>query len=272
MIRVDTKDNLLNDVAAFLGIDIGRLYLTIMDIYNESKIDYGFDYNKINQLSEDFIFTCTDKQIDEMYLCHLTRNIDCPPILFPLHTILTSKNSLSAFLKENELTFEFEDEQIKMKYKDRIIPKTEIYPEGEQEYYHRRLRNRFGFGETKDFCVNGFLFAINPETSTDGYYDQLLHGPEFLQDIDMVLSTDLCSDFRKLSKNYYALCRVPLNEVIFDGKDYINILTERTVTYLTICFDAIYDLYIDHSDRIGSNYIIRLNDIESIPVEKYIEI
>lgn len=268
MIRVDSKENLLTDVADFLEVEISRLYMKIIDIYNEAH----FDDDRITQLSREYIMECTNKKIDEIYLCHLTRNIDCPPVLFPLQTILTTVNSISSFLKDNELEFDYIDNQIRMKYKNAIIPKSVISPVGEKEYYHRRLINRFGYGETKDFCVNGFLFAINPETSTEGYYNHLMRGPEFLQDIDMLLSTDYCSVFRELSKNYFAFCRVPLNKVIFDGKDWINNLEDRTITYLTICFDAIYDLYIDHSDRICKNYMIRFNDIESVSVERYIEV
>lgn len=116
------------------------------------------------------------------------------------------------------------------------------------------------------------MFVIHPETSTDGYYHSLRQGPEFLQDIDSLLSTDICNKFREQSNNYFALCRVPLNKVIFDGRDDINAVVDRTKIYLTLCFDAIFDVFISHDDRIGKNYMIQLNDYESIPVEKYIEI
>lgn len=128
MIRVDSIENLLTDVADFLVIDISRLYLKIIDIYNEAS----FDDDKIIQLSREFITECTNKQIDYIYLCHLTRNIDYPPVLFPLQTILTTENSLSSFLEDNGLKFEYDNCEIKMKYDNNIIPRSVICPHGEK--------------------------------------------------------------------------------------------------------------------------------------------
>lgn len=272
IIRVDTKENLLIDLCYFLNIDIADLYFAISDLYEKSMCDLYFDENRFFELSSQFISERNNDILEEVYLCHLTRSIDCPTVLMPLPQLLTTDNSFTSFLNRNKLEFSYEYSKIFVRYKGVQIDEDKLSAIDRAKRYYGRLGNRFGYNILKDYCVNGFMFAINPETSTDNYYAYLKQGPELLQDLDAFLQTDLCSEFCKLSNMYFALSKVSINDVIYDENEQISDLNEKTKTYLSICFKAVYDLFVKSSDTILDNAKLRIADDKEIGVDAYIEV
>lgn len=274
IIRVDTLENLINDLCSFLRVSQIELCNKIFEMYSECQESehYYFDDEKFFDLSCDFISKNNNEKIEEVYLCHLIRSIDCPEQLYPLHEVLTTKNALSDFLSEKGFSFKTLGQKIKLVHNGREYSESELGTPLEDNNYHGHLAVRFGYGFEPDFCLNGFLFAINPQKSTDGYYYTLKRGPEILQDLDRYFGTNLSSQFYELSNYYFALMRVRLNKIIFDEKQYTRISHDRTKLFLDLCFQAIYNLlYIDKNSGI-TNPMIRLTDAESAIVETYIQI
>ena len=176
--------------------------------------DYYFDDAKFFDLSSDFISKNNDDEIEEVYLCHLIRSIDRPDKLYPLHEVLTTQNSFSDFLRQEGFCFKISDQKIHLIFDGKEYSEIELGTPVEDKNYYGHLAVRFGYDDDPDYCLNGFLFAINPERSTDGYYDLLKRGPEVLQDIDKLFDTNLSSTFYKISNYYFALIRVDLNQIM----------------------------------------------------------
>ena len=233
---------------------------------------YYFDDEKFFDLSSNFISKNNNGKIEEVYLCHLIRSIDCPEQLYPLHEVLTTKNALSDFLSEKGFSFKTLGQKIKLVHNGREYSESELGTPLEDNNYHGHLAVRFGYENEADYCLNGFLFAINPEKSTDGYYDLLKHGPEILQDLDRYFDTNLSSQFYELSNYYFALMRVQLNQIIFGKNEEQRISHDRTKLFLNYCFQAIYKLiYVDKNGGI-TNPMIRLDDFDFATVESYLKI
>lgn len=233
---------------------------------------YYFDDEKFFDLSSNFISKNNNGKIEEVYLCHLIRSIDCPEQLYPLHEVLTTKNALSDFLSEKGFSFKTLGQKIKLVHNGREYSESELGTPLEDNNYHGHLAVRFGYENEADYCLNGFLFAINPEKSTDGYYDLLKHGPEILQDLDRYFDTNLSSQFYELSNYYFALMRVQLNQIIFGKNEEQRISHDRTKLFLNYCFQAIYKLiYVDKNGEI-TNPMIRLDDFDFATVESYLKI
>ena len=274
IIRVDTLENLINDLCAFLRVSHTELCNKILEMYMEcsGSEDYYFDDAKFFDLSSDFISKNNDDEIEEVYLCHLIRSIDRPDKLYPLHEVLTTQNSFSDFLRQEGFCFKISDQKIHLIFDGKEYSEIELGTPVEDKNYYGHLAVRFGYDDDPDYCLNGFLFAINPERSTDGYYDLLKRGPEVLQDIDKLFDTNLSSTFYKISNYYFALIRVDLNQIIFDNSEDKTISCDTTKLFLDFCFQAIYKLlYVGKSGGI-TNPMIRLNDSDSATVESYIKI
>ena len=182
-------------------------------------------------------------------------------------------NSFSNFLKEHNVEFYSKNENIMMLYKGKPIPPIKLYNPDSIDNKHTRLAGRLGWCGEKDYCVNGFLFGMEPENSTDFYYQYLMDGPELLRDIDAFLHTNMCKEYRKISKYYLAFAKVPLNEVIFDDME-LNIKEDRTKQYLALCFQFLLSWYTRGSkwNRSLYNTMIRMNDYTFVNIDHYLEL
>ena len=273
VINVECADKMIEDICEYLDIVPEYLRERILDIADDSMNDKCFNDEKFRELSYSFISEYNNEQIEEIYLCHLTRSIDMPKLLMPLKELLTSDNSFSSFLKENKITFSYQDSKLIMEYNGKKISPKNIYDYSKVENEHTRLAARLGYLGEKDFCINGFLFAIEPENSTDGYYQLLMEGPELLQDIDAFLSTNLIEEYQKHSKYYFAMIRVPLSRIIFDEKKEWNNFEDKTRIFLTCCFEFLMTWYEKTECSLGLyNKMMRLDDYSSAVVDHYIEL
>lgn len=272
IINVENPVHMINDICAFLNISEDILKDSIDNFFESAKTDLWYDMEIFNKLSEQFVDMHFTEPLEKIFFCHLTRSIATPEILMPVYELLTSTNDYSEFLNENGLFFEKYNNRLSMIYKGRRVLENEIYDSNRFENNHNRLAGRLGFCGEPDYCINGFTFAINPEYSTDGYYYSLKRSPELLQDIDSFLDTNLCEEFFKISKYYFAICEVPLQKVIFDGRDDLNSCLNRTKSYLSLCFEFLASWYRHESDSILPNTMLRMDDYTKIKVDHYIEL
>lgn len=272
IIRVENTDEMISDICEYLDVVPEFLEESIIKIGNSSFDNGIFNEDLFFSQSERFIVENNSQQLDGMFLCHLTRSIDCPQVLFPLRTLLTTSNSFSSFVKENGIVFLSNDSKLQMRFHGEIVPETALYNPMSIGNKHIRLAKRLGLLGTGDFCVNGFAFAIAPDRSTDNYYQRLMRGPELLQDIDKLLSTNLSDLYCKKTKYYFALAQVPLNSVIVDANNGSSEYSFSTEKYLSRCFEFLLEWYLKDAYSLFFNPMIRMNDSSPVAVDYYIEL
>ena len=100
IIRVDTLDNLIEDVASYLGISPYKL-LDVLAQYSDRLFNLNTDCYQ-------YIAKHKKYTLEEFYLCHVAAKLDCDDHmeLLPLDKLLTTQNSFSDFLLEHGIKFE----------------------------------------------------------------------------------------------------------------------------------------------------------------------
>ena len=251
-----------------LEIDIETLHDTIGLFEMKSTKGQCFYSDIYKQECYKFIDENKRKQLEEIYVYHLGRYIAIPNELKPLPKLLTSKNSLTEYLKSRDVFFTYEDRKIWLVYKGKRVNAVEIYDEQRLEN-HCRLAKRFGYFNIADFCVNGFAFAADIEKEGNHYYSSLQIGPELLQDLDDFLETDMCNDFNKISHYYLFTIKASLDDIIFDGKEDVRNHDEKQKYYLYKCMLFLNEAYERSSSR--DNPIIRFRDDKTVKIEEYVQ-
>ena len=244
IIRVDTLDNLKEDVANYLGIACSEL-LDVLEQYSDSSFNLNADCYQ-------YIAKHKKYTLDEFYLCHVAAKLDCDDHmeLLPLDKLLTTQNSFSDFLLEHGIKFEKSQNprrKLDLFYKGKLI-----------KYGNSRIKDRF----SEDLCVNGFQFLEGIESAQN--YNQYCFAPEFLQDLDRLLGNDLLNKFQAQSQTYVALCRVPKDRIVFDTKDPDHNFEER---YIYSAMEYIWKYWKGGS---GYNPTLRTLDTDTVIVEKWI--
>ena len=131
-------------------------------------------------------------------------------VLLPLREVLTTENSFSLFLANHQIFFTENLQGIgALVYREKYI---EWWRNENDGFNPARFKNRL----TEDFCVNGFQFLYDIINSAHPDYALYARAPEFLQDLDYLLETQLVNDFRAESQTFVALCRVPKEKIVFD--------------------------------------------------------
>lgn len=264
MINVESPEQMINDICNYLNLDPERLKAKIDEIALEATIGEMIDDQKFFELSEHFVTECDITPIDEVYFCHLTRSIDTPGTLLPLSYLLTTGNSFSDFLHDCGIEFSNNDEKLEMHYEGRLITDFSSAP---------HLEYRLGHCEESDFCINGYAFAIEPEKSAHDYFFMLKNGPELLQEIDTLLDTDFSDEYKRLSRYYIAISKVPLGNIIFDQIAEFNVEDNRTQKYLALCFRFLVSWY-DMRDYQYTmfNEMLRVDDHAMMRVDHYVNL
>lgn len=272
IIRVESAEKMIEDICDFLDIVPEYLEERIKDISEaaSTKEDYSEAFLR---LSEEFVAENTSDTLDKIYFCHLARSVDTPEELLPLQKLLTTENSFSLFLKEYGVDFLLANNELLLRYKGKVITKKQMFNPIDLDNRGGHLSYRLGQIKDKDFCINGFLHTIDPEKSTDGYYQQLMYGPEILQDMDSFLEINMCNEYCKRSKYYFAIAMVPLTDVIFDEYSEQYYEDNKTSAYLAFCFKFLLDWYNCPAWSCSlSNEVLRLNDYSSVTIDHYIEL
>lgn len=265
IINIENIDQMQKDLSNILNITQEELKKTILRFDEQSRKGCIFDEDKFIELSEKFITTKKKFDITEIYICHLTRHIGEPEKLFPLQQLLTEENEFSKFLEGYDIRFNIEDNHILINHKGKEIDKKNIYDKDSYENEYARLATRLGYIGQADYCVNGFLFAIDIKNSTDIYYMYLMQGPELLQDLDDFFLTNMHEVYKTKSKYYASIIKVPLQEIIFDGRANFNVSSNKDIKYIILCFMFLQDYYINA--KVSYNEAVRLGDYESVKVD-----
>lgn len=251
IIRVDTLDNLKEDVASYLGIDYSEL-LKVLERYMSNS-----DTDKNAKKCYRYISRHKKYTLEEFYLCHVAAKLDCDDHmeLLPLDKLLTTQNSFSDFLLEHGIKFEKRQNprrKLDLFYKGKLI-----------KYGNSRIKDRL----SEDLCVNGFQFLFGITNSAENY-NYYRFTPEFLQDLDCLLGVDLSDDFRKQSHTYIALCRIPKDRIVFDTNVRVRNFEAR---YIYFAMKYIWE-YQEECQKCGSgdNPALRALDTDTVKVEKWV--
>lgn len=94
-----------------------------------------------------------------------------------------------------------------------------------------------------DFCVNGFSFWINIEKTSDVYFWDLQRGPEIIENIGRFIGKDLWREYQELSKYYGVVFKMPVENVIFDGRDNVNTKEEKVRCLIKYALFYLNDFY-----------------------------
>ena len=256
VIRTETYRDLEEDIATICDCVEEFIYEKIYDFDSQCFNGSDSDWDKFCELMDHFIDENADLSlIDEVYIYHLARHISEPTELLPLRELLLTQNHFSAFLADNDVVFKEQDGQLAFYYKQHLITPQQLLSSGHNHLLARRL----GYLGEEDLCINGFTFWPDIEKTSDGYYRDLQFGPEVLGCIERYLGIDLCGAYRDKSNYYGMVFRVPIDEIIFDGKDSVVIREDKVRYLLKHSLLTLYGCYF-HCPSNSNNPMIRIRD------------
>lgn len=252
VIRIDSLENIIADTAYYLGKTAGDLLCDIEEI----------DFCSDNVAGYRYIVENKRQSLEEVYLCHVTRKLNTANYvkLLPLSELLITHNAFSDFLEDHHISFDKSSEKIdKLIYKGRVIDwETNAQECFNPDRFHDRL--------TRDFCVNGFQFLYDITNSAQSDYNWYSGAPEFLRDLDKLLKTHLVSDFETNSRIAVALCRLPIEKIVFVSNSEYGRFEER---YIFSTLGYIWE-YCYSKFRRGNNCKLRALDDYPVLVERWI--
>lgn len=97
-------------------------------------------------------------------------------------------------------------------------------------------------------------------------YNLYAYAPEFLQDLDSLLGSNLVDEFRTISHTFVALCRVPKGKIVFDSRSNDGKFEER---YIYSSLSYIWE-YTFPEKAYGYNCVLRALDDYIVNVERWI--
>lgn len=263
IIRTETYRELEEDIATICNCEEEYLFETLHDYDVQCRDDICLDCDKFYGLLDQFIEKNADLDlIDEIYIYHLGRHFIQPIELLPLKQLLLSKNSISDFLADNEIKFAEEDGQIKFYYKEGLITPDQLMA----KRGHSLLARRLGYTDEPDFCINGFTFWPDIESTSDGYYNSLRFGPEFIGCIERYLGIGILREFREKTNYYGIVFKVPLNEIIFDKASEIKNTKEKARFLVRHSLMTLHGFYFGFALD-SNNPILRINDSSRVQVD-----
>lgn len=263
ILRTETYRELEEDLATIMDIDESYLYEKLYEISKSCPL-YS-DWDKYEKQIERLILECVDLDlIDEVYVYHLSRHLIEPKELIPLKDLLLSENRFSTFLKEHNVVFDEQDGKLRFFYVGRQITADEILASG---HFHL-LAKRLGYLGEPDFCVNGFAFWPNIEKTSDHYFQDLQRGPEIIENIGRFIGKDIWRDYTERSNYYGIVFKVPIEELVFDGRDDIDTKEGKVKCLIKNALYYLNDFY-DGSIR-GNNLMLRIPDDKKVEVDHYI--
>ena len=255
IIRIDSLENLISDTAYYLGTAEDDLLRAIKKIDFRSGDDAGYQYIAHNK----------KHILEEVYLCHVARrlNTDNHMVLLPLREVLTTPNPFSSFLADHQISFEKSLQGIDvLVYRGKHI---EWWKSTNVGFNPARFKSRL----TKDFCINGFQFLYDITNSAQPDYNLYSYAPEFLQDLDYLLGTQLVNDFRAESQTFVALCRVPKEKIVFDYNADDGRFEERYI-YSALSYIWEYCYSKNEQVRKGYNCMLRALDDYTVHIERWV--
>lgn len=267
-IDTHTKAAMEKTVCSYLCVTVKDLNDLFVFAVSEVQKDKFVDGEKLNNIFNFFIKThLPSKLIDEVLFFHLSRRLNSEKersLGNNLFDLLSTKNAMTLFLKEHNVTFEVCDKHLNLIYKGKEISLEDTY-----NINISYLRQRLGHDKNRtDFCFNGFL--LKDLLYRNNYASALYDVPEFIGVLSTVLKRkDIGTDYFDNSKYYCFEYCVPLEKIIFDGIEKLSI-DEKVIYLLNQVLNRLYEYFasdikymFDHN-----NPIIRLADTDTMD-EKY---
>lgn len=263
IIRTETYRDLEEDIAVICDCVEEFIYEKLVDFDNECIKGVDSDWDKFDELIDQFVEENADLSlVDEVYVYHLARHFSEPIELLPLKELLLTENAFSDFLANNEIVFENQDGQLAFYYKKHLISPQQLLSSG----HNHLLAKRLGYLGEADFCINGFTFWPDIEKTSHGYYRDLQFGPEVVGCIERCLGIDLCSEYREKSNYYGMVFKVPLDEIIFDGKDGVGTREDKARCLIKYALLTLHGRYF-HCASSSNNPMLRIADDSKVMVD-----
>lgn len=262
IIRTETYRDLEEDLATIMDIDELFLYERLVEISRDCLDGFHSDWDKYEEQIDRLISEYADlNMVDEVYIYHLGRHVIEPKELLPLKDVLLSENKVSDFLKERDIVFDEQNGKLRFFYKGREITTEEILAKGHFHLFARRLGH---LGEA-DFCVNGFSFWPNIEQTSDGYFQDLQRGPEIIENIGRFIGKELWREFKEQSKYYGIVFKVPVEDIIFDGRTDTETKEKKVMCLIKYALYYLNDFY--NGSVGGNNLMLRIHDSKKVEVD-----
>lgn len=237
IIRTDKLELMEEDVSDIMDLDIEYIYERLKEFYELSMDGCYLDPVKFNKMIENLVSENVNLEgVFEIYLYHLGRHFEEPKTLLPLNDVLLLDTRLSAYLKSKNIHFNEKREELELYFKGKLIPRDVIECSG-----CNLLACRLGYYEDKDYCINGFAFWPSIKNSPDEYFLHLQEGPEILQNLEEFLKIDLTSEYKSKTKYYGIVCKVSIQDIIFDEKDRLIGIDEKIKYYIAGCLKYLFN-------------------------------
>lgn len=182
-----------------------------------------------------------------------------------LFELLTTKNSFTEFFAAHDVTFRGVDEKIVLYHHGKEVSiESDLF-----NPYRASMLKRFGYlPNSKDFCVNGFLFKDS--LYANRYAWSLLSVPETVRDIAGFLGRDdIGLDYYRNSLYYCYEYHIPLNQIIFDDASSLN-LKEKENYLIKLLFERVaHYIFDDFPANDRNNCILRLGDSENLSAKYF---
>ena len=257
IIRSETYQELESDIAELFDAVPEYIQEKVEEINANCE---STDEETLNRLMDSFIAQeARLDQIDTFLAYHLTVCGDDLKVIKPLNEVLTDENSeLRILLADNNLRIVNGNGHLRLYQNGKEIDPQVIRNRAQL------LARRLGCLGEPDYCINGFSFWKDIRETSDGYYDQLEKGPEFLRCIDEFLGTKLAQTFRKRNHYYGLAYEVPFTTAIFDSHPTLSI-HEKKQYYVHNALKMLLGYYLGYP-YLGSNPMVRIPDAESAQV------
>ena len=278
-IDTTSRNGMEESLAHLTGVSIPELYRFIEDeAYSATKEHSWFDMQRFLESMKNFFTQRVDQALpDEILLFHLSRRLNGSEREdgINLSKLLTTNNSFTEFLNAYKIAFRNgAGNKIILLYKDKqfSFDESESTDLKESQKSHvPYLRRRLGYiSGLEDFCINGFAFR--DLLMKNHYARDLSVCPELLQCVVSFLSPeglaeDLKNDYMKKSNYYCFTYKLPLDRVLFDGEEILDVVGKR-LDLLTKVAYRLYQ-YTGESRYLSDedNPILRLNDDDIAPVD-----
>lgn len=268
-IDTHTKMSMEHSICNYLEIVPAELNRLFDQAQQAAQTGSWFDCCIFDEIINEFVALKLPNHnyIDQILFYHLSRrlNSECEcNIGSNLFDLLTTKNSVSIFLKEHDVEFIPDEGRLELLYKGRKVPLNDSM-DSSIPY----LKGRLGHNHFRaDYCFNGFMLKDLIYRNT--YARDLFGAPEFIESLGNFLHrTDLLNDYLENSTYYCFEYKVPLHKVLFDQEEklsnsskplyLINRVLHRLFEYYTSDLRYMFD---------HSNPIIRLMDDDTM-LDKY---
>ena len=275
LIDTRTKCGMLHDICRYYQLTEREFWRTLYEITIKPEESSNEDelltkFNKITNTPKD--------KITELYFYHLSRRLNsCDDNeTNNLMQLIEQKTGIISFLEEFNIKFNVDDDckHVSIEYQGKTLSEEKFNdPECKIMFGHITDRLDKSF-TTTDVCINGF--ALMDLIQNNDYYSMLKNGPELLIYLSKCLDNEnLIKQFKKNSKYYCYIYKIPIKKAIFDKNENFTITQKRKclIANILIRLNEYMRTNRKNYNNISdiSNPILRLKDTDNINKNYYID-